>query len=139
MSKKVVRILTEVARILEILISMVVLVAIVLQLSAIPTLFKVYVIGNDSMRSFHAFLDNILTLAIGLEFFRMICYSDADAVLDVVMFVLAHHLLTHGDSALDGLLTVIGIAIVVLVNLLLKFYHKKMGEKEPEEEFKEKQ
>lgn len=136
MPKKVVRILGDFARVLEILISIVVLVAIVLQFSAIPTLFKIYVIGNDSMRSFHTFLDNILTLAIGLEFFRMICYSDADAVLDVVMFVLAHHLLTHGENALDGLLTVIGIAIVVLVNLLLKYYHKKMGEEEPEEEFK---
>lgn len=137
MSKKVVRILTQIARILEILISVVVLLAIILQFSAIPTLFRIYVIGNDSMRSFHTFLDNILTLAIGLEFFRMICYSDADAVLDVVMFVLAHHLLTHGESALDSLLTVIGIAIVVLVNLLLKYYHRKMGEKGPEEEFKE--
>ena len=135
MSKQVVRILAGIARILEIAISVVVLIAIILQFAAIPTLFKVYVIGNDSMHSFHSFLENILTLAIGLEFFRMICYSDADAVLDVVMFVLAHHLLTNEGSALDGLLTVIGIAIVVLVNAFLKYFHRKMGQKEPEEQF----
>ena len=135
MSKKVVRILSGIARVLKIAISIVVLFAIILQFAAIPTLFKVYVIGNDSMHSFHTFLENILTLAIGLEFFRMICYSDADAVLDVVMFVLAHHLLTNEGSALDGLLSVIGIAIVVLVNAFLKYFHKKMGVQEPEEEF----
>lgn len=135
MSKQVVRILSGIARILEILISVVVLIAIILQFAAIPTLFKIYVIGNDSMHSFHSFLENILTLAIGLEFFRMICYSDADAVLDVVMFVLAHHLLTNEGSALEGLLSVIGIAIVVLVNAFLKYFHKRMGQKEPAEEF----
>ena len=135
MSKKIVRILADVARILEIAVSVIVLVAIILQFSAVPTLFRVYVLGNDSMRSFHTFLDNILTLAIGLEFFRMVCFSDADAVLEVVLFVLAHHLLTSGTTALDNLLTVIGIAIVVLTNLLLKYFRRKIGEAEPKDAF----
>jgi len=135
MSKKIVRILADIARILEIAVSVIVLVAIILQFSAVPTLFRVYVLGNDSMRSFHTFLDNILTLAIGLEFFRMVCFSDADAVLEVVLFVLAHHLLTSGTTALDNLLTVIGIAIVVLTNLLLKYFRRKIGEAEPKDAF----
>ena len=135
MSKKIVRILADIARILEIAVSVIVLSAIILQFSAVPTLFRVYVLGNDSMRSFHTFLDNILTLAIGLEFFRMVCFSDADAVLEVVLFVLAHHLLTSGTTALDNLLTVIGIAIVVLTNLLLKYFRRKIGEAEPKDAF----
>lgn len=130
MLKKTVRTLGLTARVLEILVAVTVLAAVLVQLTSIPSLFSVYVLGNDSMRLFHAFLDNILTLVIGLEFFRMLLFSDADAVLEVVLFVLARHLLASGTTAADNLLTVIGIAIVVLVSILLKRFHKKMGDTE---------
>lgn len=133
LSKRIVRVLSGLARVLEIVISIIVLVAIILQFTAIPTLFRVYVLGNDSMRSFHSFLDNILTLAIGLEFFRMLCFSETGDVLEVFLFVLAHHLLTSCTTALDTLLTVIAIAIIVLLDVLLKYIKKKMTLPTPEE------
>jgi len=132
--KKVVRILSDTARLLELVISVVVLAAIIMQFSALPVLFRTYVLGNDSMHEFHIFLDNILTMAIGLEFFRMLCFSDADAVLEVVLFVLARHMLSSGSTALDNLLTVIGIGIVVLLNILLKVYRKRMEKMKPDDE-----
>lgn len=135
MIQKLVRYLNLIARGLEIAISVVVLFAVVAQFASLPTLFRVYVFGNDSMKSFHTFLDNILTLAIGLEFFRMICFSNADAVLEVILFVLAHHMLVSGTTALDNLLNVIGIAIVVLLNILLKYYKRKTNETKTEDEF----
>lgn len=132
---KLIQYLNVFARALEIAISVVVLIAVVAQLASLPTLFYVFVFNNDSMRSFHAFLDNILILAIGLEFFRMLCFTNTDTVLEVVLFVLARHMIVTESTALDNLLTVIGIAIVMALHLALRYYKRKNKEGNLDDEF----
>lgn len=132
---KLVQYLNVFARALEIAISVVVLVAVVTQLTSLPTLFYVFVFHNDSMRSFHTFLDNVLILAIGLEFFRMLCFTNTDTVLEVVLFVLARHMIVTESTALDNLLTVIGIAIVMALHLALRYCKRKDKEGKLDDEF----
>lgn len=126
--KKLVKYLNYLARGLEIVISIIVLFAVVVQILSLGNLLYVFVLSTDSMSAFHTFLDNILTLVIGLEFFRMLCYTSADTVLEVVLFVLARHMIVSGNSALDNLMTVAGIAVVVLLNLFLKYFNWKISE-----------
>lgn len=133
--KKIIRNLNLFARGLEIVISVIVLFAVIVQIFSLRNLLYVFVLNTDSMRSFHTFLDNILVLVIGLEFFRMLCFTNADTVLEVVLFVLARHMIVTESSALDNLLTVLGIAVVVLLNLALKYYKRRMRESGPEDEF----
>ena len=89
--KRIVKYLNLFARGLEIVISVIVLFAVLIQIFSLRNLLYVFVLNTDSMRSFHTFLDNILVLVIGLEFFRMLCFTNADTVLEVVLFVLAAH------------------------------------------------
>jgi len=132
---KLIQYLNVFARALEIAISVVVLIAVVAQLASLPTLFYVFVFHNDSMRSFHTFLDNVLILVIGLEFFRMLCFTNTDTVLEVVLFVLARHMIVAESTALDNLLTVIGIAIVMVLHLALRHYKRKNKEGKLDDEF----
>lgn len=133
--KRIVKYLNLFARGLEIVISVIVLFAVLIQIFSLRNLLYVFVLNTDSMRSFHTFLDNILVLVIGLEFFRMLCFTNADTVLEVVLFVLAQHMIVTEASALGNLLTVLGIAIVVLLNLALKYYKTKTREHKHEGEF----
>lgn len=133
--QKLVRYLNLFARGLEIVISIVVLFAVLVQICSLRNLLYIFVLNTDSMRAFHTFLDNVLVLVIGLEFFRMLCFTNADTVLEVVLFVLARHMIVTEASAAENLLTVLGIAVVVLLNLVLKCYKRKMKESGPEDEF----
>lgn len=135
LGRKLVKYLNHLARGLEIPISIIVLFAVAVQILSLGNLLYIFVLNTDSMRSFHTFLDNVLILVIGLEFFRMLCFINADTVLEVVLFVLARHMIVTESSALENLLTVLGIAVVVLLNLALKYYKRKMKESGPEDEF----
>lgn len=128
MIKKVIGSLNALARGLEIGISIIVLLAVFVQIFALRGLFVQLVVGTESMYAFHIFLNSVLTIVIGLEFFRMLCYSDASTVLEVVMFVLARHMIVNETSALENLLTVVGIGIVVLLDVLLEFWKHKRKE-----------
>lgn len=133
--KKLVKSLNVLARGLEIIISLVVLFAVIVQFTSLRTLLYIFVFNSDSMPAFHTFLDNVLVLVIGLEFFRMLCFTNADTVLEVVLFVLARHMIVSEASAIDNLLTVIGIAIVIMMNLFLKYFKGKMHEEKLDDEF----
>ena len=135
MGRKLIKYLNLFARGLEIVISVIVLFAVIIQIFSLRNLLYVFVLNTDSMRSFHTFLDNVLILVIGLEFFRMLCFTNADTVLEVVLFVLARHMIVTEASAMENLLTVIGIAIVVLLNLALKYYKTKTKERKHDGEF----
>lgn len=135
MGQKLIKYLNLFARGLEIVISVIVLFAVIVQIFSLRNLLYIFVLNTDSMRSFHTFLDNVLILVIGLEFFRMLCFTNADTVLEVVLFVLARHMIVTEASAAENLLTVIGIAIVVLLNLTLKYYKTKTKERKREDEF----
>ena len=52
----------------------------------------------------------------------MLCTTDVNTVLEVIIFVLARHLIVYELSAIDSLLTVIGIVIIFLVK---KYYNQK--------------
>lgn len=133
--RRILKYLNLFARGLEIVISVIVLFAVIVQLFSLKNLLYVFVLNTDSMRAFHTFLDNILILCIGLELFRMLCFTNADTVLEVVLFVLARHMIVTESSALDNLLTVLGISIVVLLNITLKYCRKKIDRSNLEDEF----
>jgi len=122
--------LSKIARLLEIIISVVVLGAVVIQLFSLKDTFVRLVVETDSMAAFAAFLENILTLVIGLEFFRMLCFPEASTALEVILFLLARHLIVNENTSLDNLLTVIAIGIMVLANVLLEHWNRRKAKED---------
>ena len=120
MLKTLIRYLNVIARGLEIAISIIVLLAVIWEIIQLRDLFAQLVLETESMALFHVFLEDVLTIVIGLEFFRMLCFSDVFTVLEVLMFVLARHMIVNDTSAMENLLTVMGIVVVVLLNLYLR-------------------
>ena len=71
----------------------------------------------------------VLNVLIGIEFFKMLCKPDVDTILEVVMFVIVRHMVVLDTSAVENLLTIIGMAIIFAIKKFLK---------EPKSETKEK-
>ena len=68
---------------------------------------------------FTHFLEICLNVVVGIEFLKMLCRHNMDAVIEVLLFTLARHLIISQHSMLEGLLCIISIAILFVVRKFL--------------------
>ncbi len=131
--KKVIKILTSASHIMELIIAVVVLAAVIIQFVSMRGIFTQLIRGSGSMVVFERFLESVLILVIGIEFFRMLVKPDISTVMEVILFVLARHMIVIETTSLDNLLTVVGIALVVSLDVAIT-YLKRRRDKERKEE-----
>ena len=99
---------------LEILLSIIVVVAFVTCL--IPLIRSIPELANgESSNNFRLFLESLLDLVIGIEFVKMLIKHTPSAVLEVMLFALARHMVVTETTVLEGLLTVIAIAGIFVI------------------------
>ncbi len=68
---------------------------------------------------FTHFLEICLNLVVGIEFLKMLCRHNMDAVIEVLLFTLARQLIINHYSMLEGLLCIAAIAILFVVRKYL--------------------
>lgn len=115
MLKKIRKFLDKISDVMELLMAIIVLVAVVVALLNLKTPFLEFVNSHVGDAAFLDFMTYILNIVIGIEFFKMLCKPGTDTVLEVLMFVVARHMIVHDTSAVENLLTIIGIAIIVVI------------------------
>lgn len=105
-------VLYNLMRYLEIIISLIILVAIGSQI--IPLITEIFHLSFFSldMSSFTTFLANALGLVVGLEFVKMLCEHTADTVLEVLMFAIARQMVVEHLQTWQTLIGVVAIAIL---------------------------
>lgn len=69
--------------------------------------------------SFNHFLELCLNVVVGIEFLKMLCRHNMDAVIEVLLFTLARHLIINQHSMVEGLLCIVSIAILFVVRKFL--------------------
>ena len=107
------------AYVLELVMAMFVLFAIGVQ--TVRVVKEVYHFATDSAsEGFLELLASILVVVVGIEFFALLCKPGVDRVFEVIVFVLARHMIIYETSALEDLLVVISIAIVGVINIWIK-------------------
>lgn len=87
--------------------------------------------------SFNHYLELILMLVIGLEFLQMLCRPNADNVIEILIFLVARHMIVGTTTPLDDFVSVISICILCALRRYLhnmKEAEKKTGRFEDEEE-----
>ena len=114
--------LNKLSHIMELFVALIVLCAIIVSIFHLYQPFIEYVFHAENSEYFIEFLTRIFNIVIGIEFLRMLCTTDVNTVLEVIIFALARHLIVYELSAIDSLLTVIGIVIIFLVK---KYYNQK--------------
>ena len=88
-----------------------IIIMIVIVLSIIQLLRNLTNMSITDMQSgfFTNFLSRILTLAVGVEFVRMLCKHTADTIVDVLLFATARQMVVEHLDPMQTLLCVLAI------------------------------
>lgn len=118
-------IIYQVARYLEILFSMIILL--VIAISIVPLLENLLhtSIPNMARDVFTQFLSDALTLVVGLEFVKMLCKHTAETLLEVLMFATARQMVVEHLNTLE---TLIGVAAIAALFATQKYLIVRQGE-----------
>lgn len=102
---------------LEIVVSIIVVVAIIVALRR--TLIQVDIMVGDPNQSIADFLEIAFNVVIGIEFVKMLCRHNVGTVVEVLLFALARGMVIGHAEAMDSLITIIAIALLFSVRKFL--------------------
>ena len=124
--QKAQRALNGVAFFLELILAVIVIFIISMQIVSLAKLFCAHVLDPDVTVQYAIFLKEALGIIIGVEFLKMLCQHSMNSVIDVLLFVLARHLIVMESTMLEGLLCIISVAILFSIRkfLVVKKYNK---------------
>lgn len=120
----------KICEILEMLIAIVVLFGIIL---ALLSIFKNHTIFQELLNSTDAlkhYLDEALILVIGIEFLQMLCRPNSDNVIEVIIFLVARHMIVSDTTPNQDFVSVISIALLCFVR---QYLHRSGLEEKDEE------
>lgn len=117
--KKIQSVLHEVSFYLELIAALLVIIVILCQIVGLA--IEMFSDTSKLLDSghFNHFLELALNIVVGIEFLKMLCRHNMDAVLEVLLFTLARHLIVNQHSMLEGLLCIVAIAILFVVRKYL--------------------
>ncbi len=134
--KKIVDGLYRFTHVLELIMGLFVLAAIVIEGITVMQEFGIFWAGRMENGAFMEFLELVLNLVIGVEFLKMLLRPSTDTILEVLMFVIARHMVVKTTTSFEDLLSVISVAVLLLIRKYAReqlISEKKEG-KTPEEE-----
>lgn len=114
MTRKLRKYLDHFSEILERFMAVIVIIAVVAAIITLWEPFENFWLYRTEPGAFTSFLERVLDIIIGIELFKMLCKPRASTVLEVMMFCIVRHMIVHDTSALENLLTVIGVAVIVI-------------------------
>ena len=124
--KKLEELIQKICKILELIVAILVLIGIIL---ALLSFFKNYEIFNellDGTDAFKQYLDRIFIIVIGIEFLQMLWRPSSDNVIEVIIFLVARHMIVSNTTPYQDFASVISISILCLVR---RYLHRSAGDK----------
>lgn len=114
--KKTLDLCTEV---FELIINIVVLIAILVATISLWEPFCAFLENRTDNEAFMKFIGCVFNVIIGIEFKKMLGKPDANTVMEILVFVIVRHMIIVDTSALENLLTIIGVVMIFLVKKYL--------------------
>lgn len=88
---------------------------------------------------FREYMEQILMLVIGVEFLVMLCRPNSENVMEVLIFLVARHMIVGETTPFEDFVSVVSITILCVVRRYLRINNEKRGEKNEEEYITEKE
>ena len=107
-------------RILELLVAVLVMIGIVLALFSffIEGAIFIELVGNIDV--FQQYLDRIFIIVIGIEFLQMLFRPSSDNVIEVIIFLVARHMIVGSTTPYEDFVSVLSIAVLCIVRQYLR-------------------
>lgn len=110
----------KMCKILELMVAVLVMIGIIL---ALLSFFKdgvifIELLGNIDM--FQQYLDRIFIIVIGIEFLQMLFRPSSDNVIEVIIFLVARHMIVGATTPYEDFVSVLSIAVLCVVRQYLR-------------------
>ena len=106
--------LAELAGLLEVGISLLVVVALMLLIKMLPGLLV-----DTNEVEISLFLQRALDIVIGIEFIKMLAKHSPGSALEVLLYAIARHMIVGHESAVENFISVASIALIFFVRKFL--------------------
>ena len=83
---------------------------------------------------FLVFLEDMFSFIVGVEFIKMLCKPSAENVIEVLVFLVARHMILGNNSAVDILLSVLAVALLYGTRLLVRHYKLRIKPRKQQQE-----
>ncbi len=124
--KKFVKSLHHICRILELVVALFVLGGIILAIfSLLKDDVEIFQELFNDITVFRHYLEKVFILVIGIEFLEMLCHPNSDSVIQVLIFLVARHMIVETTTPYEDLVSVISVTILCL---LRRYLHGSSGE-----------
>lgn len=113
--KKILDALYRFTHVLELIMGLFVLAAILMEGITVIQEFGIFWMTRMEDGAFMEFLELVLNLVIGVEFLKMLLRPSTDTILEVLMFVIARHMVVKTTTSFEDLLSVISVAVLLWI------------------------
>ena len=79
--------------------------------------------------SFRGYMDQIFMLVIGIEFLVMLCKQNSENVIEVLIFLVARHMIVGETTPYQDFVSVVSVALLCVVRRYLRINNEKRDEK----------
>ena len=79
--------------------------------------------------SFRGYMDQIFMLVIGIEFLVMLCKPNSENVIEVLIFLVARHMIVGETTPYQDFVSVVSVALLCVVRRYRRINNEKRDEK----------
>lgn len=120
MNEKIYRAIHKICDVIELFIAVLVIIGLVFSLIYyIPHGVELLLASHDTT-DFLLFMEDMFNLVVGIEFIKMLCKPSAGNVIEVLVFLVARHMIIGSNSALDIFLSVLSVALLYVIRYGLR-------------------
>lgn len=122
----------KICEILELIVAVFVVIGILLSIFSFLKDFQLFRNILDDTAAFKQYLDNIFVIVIGIEFLKMLCRPTSDNVMEILIFLVARHMIVDTTTTYENFVAVISVALLCIVRRYLHVAEKKDSSSEKE-------
>ena len=110
----------NICQVLEMIAAGLVSIGILLALISVASNLSVFrdILKDPAM--FKEYLDTIFTLVIGIEFLEMLCRPNSENVLEVLIFLVARHMIAGNTTPMEDFISVISVSLLCVLRRYLR-------------------
>lgn len=120
--------LVHFTEIIEVLLAVAVAVIVVMDMiGMIPRIVEFWNV-KGSAEDFANILSSVLGIIVGTEFINMLLKPSLSNVTEVLIFLIARHIIVAEATPIDNLISVISIAILFILEFIMARHRRKSGD-----------
>lgn len=126
--EKLRKIIQKICVLLDLIAALMVLVAILLSIISLVRDVSVFQKLLVDPSEFKHYLEQIFMLVIGIEFLGMLCRPSSENVIEVLIFLVARHMIVGDTTPYQDFVSVISVALLCVVRRYLRVAGEKQKE-----------